>query len=249
VYASKKDEVEEKILRWHDTDEEEAANSKKDGKATGDSAGASFKDDARKFSAICSGCGKETKTVFEPDGIRPVYCPECLEKAREKKKTEANQPRPTNFVPVVPRPTVSPVPKASPIVPPKIEDTRKFSAICSGCGKETKTVFEPDGIRPVYCKECLEKNREAKKNELESRRRAKQEELSRMKQKWSPAESGQTIVKEVSTAQPLSLKDLSQSRPVDFRGREIKVDPRLKKIDDIDNEEEKEIKEGDTVQF
>ncbi len=278
VYASEKEEVEEKILRWHDADDEDTSAGKKDAKS-GD--GADYKseaDDARKFSAICSSCGKETKTVFEPAGVRPVYCKDCLEKARENKKNGIPQPK----VVVAPRPVVSspiPVPQPQPIVvsptiqptvsspapqptiinpaprpiariePKKeIEDTRKFSAICSSCGKETKTVFEPDGIRPVYCKECLEKNRLAKNNELENRRKAKQAELAEMKQRWSPA-SGQTIVREESAVKPLSLSDLSSSKPVDFRGREIKVEPKAEKLEDIDSDEEKELKEGDTVQF
>jgi len=257
VYASAKDEVEEKILRWHDTDEEEAANAKKDGKVDGD--------DARKFSAVCSGCGKATKTVFEPDGIRPVYCKDCLEKAREDKKNGVISPKPV----VAPRPVVASQPivshpiAAAPINRPKVdltpppvkkvepprEDPRKFSAVCSGCGKATKTIFEPDGIRPVYCQPCLEKNREAKKNEVENRRKAKQAELAEMKQRWSPA-SGQAILKEESVAKPLSLNDLSQSRPVDFKGREIKMESKLIKTNDnVDEEEEKELKEGDVIQF
>ena len=244
VYASAKDEVEEKILRWHDTDEEEAANMKKDGKPEAN--------DARKFSAICSGCGKETKTVFEPDGIRPVYCKDCLEKAREDKKNGVVPPKLVSPRPVIaPRPIVNrPVVDLTPPVvkkvePPK-EDARKFSAICSSCGQATKTIFEPDGIRPIYCKDCLEKNRENKKNEVENRRKAKQAELAEMKERWSPAR-GQTIVKEESSAKPLSLTDLSNTKPVDFRGREIKVEPKVKV--EVDSDDEKELKEGDVVQF
>ncbi|MEI7620723.1 MAG: CxxC-x17-CxxC domain-containing protein [Candidatus Falkowbacteria bacterium] len=312
VYASGKDEVEEKILRWHDADDDDTTINKKDARGSEDSPASSFKsdaDDARKFSAICATCGKETKTVFEPDGVRPVYCKDCLEKARENKKNGIPQPKP--IVPIAPRPVVSPAPVAAPkveapviapvapisepikvespvtptptrvelpVVSPvapnpirvetpapikteapfvapaspvnfqKLEDARKFSAICSGCKKETKTVFEPDGIRPVYCKECLEKNRESKKNEVENRRKAKQAELAEMKERWSPAR-GQSIVKEESEAKPLSLNDLSLAKPVDFRGREIKTEPKTEKADDIDNDEGKELKEGDTIQF
>jgi len=257
AYASEKEEVEEKILRWHDADEEDTSAGKKDAKPEAD--------DARKFSANCSSCGKETKTIFEPDGVRPVYCKECLETARENKKNGLPQPKP-----VVPRPVVAPTPVvvvAAPVVSPApapkpkvvapapkpivkvapkpVDDARKFSAKCSSCGQGTKTIFEPDGIRPVYCKECLEKKRAEKNNEVENRRQAKQAELAEMKQRFRPT-SGQVIVKEYSGARPLSLNDLSNSKPVDFRGREIKVEPKVK---DIDSEEEKELKEGDTVQF
>lgn len=37
------------------------------------------------YEAICSTCGKKTRVSFEPDGVRPVYCPECLEKSRQEK--------------------------------------------------------------------------------------------------------------------------------------------------------------------
>lgn len=30
---------------------------------------------------------------------------------------------------------------------------------CSECGKETQVPFEPDGNRPVYCRECYQKHR------------------------------------------------------------------------------------------
>lgn len=32
-------------------------------------------------------------------------------------------------------------------------------AICSDCQKETEVPFEPDGTRPVYCRECYAKRR------------------------------------------------------------------------------------------
>jgi len=35
-----------------------------------------------------------------------------------------------------------------------------YDAICNECKKETKVVFQPDGKRPVYCKECLAKKKE-----------------------------------------------------------------------------------------
>ena len=32
-------------------------------------------------------------------------------------------------------------------------------ATCSDCGNECEVPFEPDGERPVYCKDCWKKNR------------------------------------------------------------------------------------------
>ncbi|MBS3147351.1 hypothetical protein J4219_00535 [Candidatus Woesearchaeota archaeon] len=31
-------------------------------------------------------------------------------------------------------------------------------AKCSGCGKDCKVPFKPSGERPVYCRDCFQKN-------------------------------------------------------------------------------------------
>lgn len=46
----------------------------------------------------------------------------------------------------------------SPSEPPR-EGPTLYDARCDDCGKDTKVVFEPDGKRPVYCKNCLKKHR------------------------------------------------------------------------------------------
>ncbi|MBU0547059.1 MAG: CxxC-x17-CxxC domain-containing protein [Patescibacteria group bacterium] len=56
-----------------------------------------------------------------------------------------------------------------------------YDAQCSLCGKWTKVVFPPDGTRPVYCKPCLKKTREAKEvkeaQERQSAREVKKEPI------------------------------------------------------------------------
>jgi len=34
-----------------------------------------------------------------------------------------------------------------------------YKAICSDCGKECEVPFQPDGTRPVYCRECYLKRK------------------------------------------------------------------------------------------
>ena len=34
-----------------------------------------------------------------------------------------------------------------------------FEGICDGCGATTQVPFQPKGDRPVYCRECFERNR------------------------------------------------------------------------------------------
>jgi len=40
-----------------------------------------------------------------------------------------------------------------------VEKMVKYEAKCSGCGVTVQVPFVPDGVRPVYCKTCLKKNR------------------------------------------------------------------------------------------
>jgi CxxC-x17-CxxC domain-containing protein len=39
----------------------------------------------------------------------------------------------------------------------KLSSSKKHKTNCWACGKETETSFRPDGVRPVYCKACLDK--------------------------------------------------------------------------------------------
>lgn len=34
-----------------------------------------------------------------------------------------------------------------------------FTTTCSSCGKETQVPFKPTGARPVYCRDCFERQR------------------------------------------------------------------------------------------
>lgn len=43
------------------------------------------------YDARCSACGKDTKVVFPPDGVRPVYCKSCRKKLIEGRKTKEEQ--------------------------------------------------------------------------------------------------------------------------------------------------------------
>src|SRR5690606_24971361 len=38
------------------------------------------------------------------------------------------------------------------------EPKKLYKANCYECGKETEITFKPDGIRPVYCQSCFQKN-------------------------------------------------------------------------------------------
>ncbi len=53
----------------------------------------------------------------------------------------------------------------------------KYDVICSHCGNKAEVPFEPDGVRPVYCKECYklgEKGRERLMREQENKEKIEQ---------------------------------------------------------------------------
>jgi CxxC-x17-CxxC domain-containing protein len=54
---------------------------------------------------------------------------------------------------------------------------REFDAVCNRCGRATQVSFRPDGIRPVFCEDCLVLMKSEKKREIAARLEAKKEEL------------------------------------------------------------------------
>jgi CxxC-x17-CxxC domain-containing protein len=87
-YANNRTEVEEKILRWHLSYEEEKSrsNQKREAPKTSNTASEPVKEDG--FLSKCSNCKVEVRTPFKPDGVRPVYCPTCLNKKKEERTRE-----------------------------------------------------------------------------------------------------------------------------------------------------------------
>ncbi|MDO8264787.1 MAG: type IV secretion system DNA-binding domain-containing protein [Candidatus Parcubacteria bacterium] len=53
------------------------------------------------YDAQCSKCGKSTKVVFQPDGVRPVYCKPCRKKI-ENEKEEGRRIPPPEIAPRTP---------------------------------------------------------------------------------------------------------------------------------------------------
>lgn len=79
-YATPKAEVEEKIIRWHE-DYSDSVNST----AKAPSVAPQYAPDAPVFQATCDACGSAVETRFKPDGIRPVFCRQCLSKPKEER--------------------------------------------------------------------------------------------------------------------------------------------------------------------
>ncbi|MEK7557765.1 MAG: type IV secretion system DNA-binding domain-containing protein [Patescibacteria group bacterium] len=96
--------------------------------------------------------------------------------------------------------------KRTPVLAPSKKSVFKFEAICSCCGKLTNICFKPDGIRPVFCKECLAQARLKKQQNIETKIIAKEEE------------TGDLIAKENDNTkkQGVSLQEAFSSNPVNF---------------------------------
>lgn len=88
---------------------------------------------------VCRDCGQKfTFTTGEQEfylsrGLQnePSRCPECRAARRRDRQGDRNLPRQT------------------------------YTAVCATCGIETTVPFKPREERPVYCKECYTKRREA----------------------------------------------------------------------------------------
>jgi CxxC-x17-CxxC domain-containing protein len=201
-YASEKLEVEEKIMRWHSEEETSASESAPKVNLAGGI-------NAPRRPAPVSASRPAVQEVVR------TQTP-----ARTPSQAPASIPAPTSTLTQTQTSTQTsvlvstPAPAADKITlnRPRIVKNSGYEAICSSCGRETTITFVPDGIRPVYCKECLSKKKDEKRLDVDKRRLAKEIERKHLEE--------ETVL--VETAPPLSLSDLTKIAPVDFRGREIK---------------------------
>lgn len=138
-YAKDRKSVEEKIARWHESDEDDDEDA-----------------DVPKKHEIIKNDIKRT------------------EPAREEKRDKFQENR------VIKKESVPDTRRNESQNPNNSPYTN--SATCSRCGKDTKISFVPDGIRPIYCKECLSLARQEKNQEQENRLKQKNEELKKISQ-------------------------------------------------------------------
>ena len=131
-YATPREEVEERIMNWHESlseDDKPRSNSvvksaviqavalPVNGSVNSTVAVPSYTKPVATetgFKTVCSLCGQVTYTPFEPDGVRPVFCKQCLSKKKEDRRLVAHQ----TLVPISSRPLAmesSPKPKFKPL--------------------------------------------------------------------------------------------------------------------------------------
>jgi CxxC-x17-CxxC domain-containing protein len=244
TYAGSKEEVEEKILKWH-SDEDDSPRPKNI--TPSDSR---YADDEEKPAYV-------PKPAYAP---KPAYVPKPASTPTSTstpspltpptKSYQVSSVAPKTYT--APTPTKTYAPPVKPAPERKSDDEHyKYEAVCHNCGNNTKISFQPDGVRPVYCKDCLEKIKKQKEDGVANRKLAKEREVLQLK-------TQPEIIKKVEDPAPvpapvktLSLNDLSNLAPVDFKGRNMKKpEPLPEKEEDEkeeDGEEEKEYKKEAVV--
>lgn len=199
-YASDRVEVEKSIMDWHL-----------------DYSGAAGGANRPPAPVRAASPAEPEKTPSVPAAIPAAKPKPSGPAAGERAPKPQTPPAAAAPAPATAKPAGTPAPKPEPRPRPQSAPANRptFAAVCSNCGQETTTIFEPDGIRPVYCRECLSLKKEEKRREAESRLAAKEQEVKRgfvPVQEAPPASAGPV----------LSLGDLQNISLRDFRGREIR---------------------------
>ncbi len=208
-YASDREVVEDRIMRWHE----------------------SYGEDDK------TGTKVTNKPSLKPDYNQPS----------QQNQTLSKEP------PIVQSAQYKTPPAAAkvqaPVTPFINPEKTGYDAVCANCNNHTKTPFAPDGIRPVYCKDCLSKKKEEKRLDTESRKQAKAIENKKLIE----------VIDTPVSSEPettLSLGDLNKIAPVDFRGRTMKIDTPhnnhekqnlLSGDEDSSSEPEHELSEGENI--
>lgn len=194
-YATPREEVEDQIVRWYQANAEETAlneqriireravitsNSKETSAPEG-------------FPSTCALCGTTTYTPFEPDGVRPVFCKQCLSKKKEERRQELEKKAlPVNAPKIITSAPQTPVPPASQSVsaprPPR------QPAVASTKSQAVNYQKASIGVTPAK-----------KSNPLKVR-------------PFTPSAMEPFVDKQVSSP-ALSLSDLAQATLRDFKGQ------------------------------
>lgn len=126
-YATPRSIVEEKIMSWHDGVGEDSNSSVPVSDSifktqTPNSAVTSTPYNESKkteegYKTNCALCGNVTYTSFEPDGVRPVFCKQCLSKKKEERRLEMENAPKTPGSNNTPKPTTTSLPKINVAVP------------------------------------------------------------------------------------------------------------------------------------
>ena len=141
-YATPREQVEEKIIRWSESALQQAGAEA----ASGSSRREQRVPPGPRFEAVCDSCSKPTTTPFPPDPNRPVFCPDCLRLFRAG-KIAAPQKRPAAT------PVIAPVGESAAPARPRAEPSARFTAPPSQNATQAPVIATPP---PVSLSEALQ---------------------------------------------------------------------------------------------
>ncbi len=131
----------------------------------------------------------------------------------------------------------------------KDDDVYKHVAVCSRCGKKTRVSFMPDGIRPVYCKECLALAREEKREEVEVRKTAKKEELAKLERAFHNSSAKSKVDTLSKEAKEITIKEAMEQNPVSFKKNKEAKNNNKQEIISQDESEGHNLAEGEEIRL
>lgn len=231
-YATKKETVEEKIIRWHQDDLGDpknvpVVNEKIDSAKSSSKSNYQKKEMENGFSGKCSSCGVDIMTPFKPDGVRPTYCKNCLAEKVAKKtaKMETSQ-KPNPIIntteniekPIAPRPIVTPRPNVAPrpnITPRPNVTPRPSVAPRPNIAPRTNVVPRPN-INPTPVAKNISN------------------EVVRSTRAFIPVEEEKRPIEDDITA--ITLEELKKIKPIGFykqRSRPENIEKELKEGEDV----------------
>lgn len=197
-FANNRPEVENLIMRWHDEDEGEGP------------APTTIK------GAVPQSRQDAYRAQPSPNAPRPTppfqqYSPQTYTPPVAHQNRSAATYRPDASAAVF-APAAATAQPSQPLLDPSVY---KYEAICSRCNKPTRVPFKPDGVRPVFCKDCLAIMRQENESALQERKNLKQreiEQLSNQATRILNSEPFQSSPRPAPSAAPLPAQPF-QSQP------------------------------------
>lgn len=269
-YATPKAVVEERIMNWHESSMEGTSSSSSNTvnipSASGNNSNSTVIPSTRNYEpqggegykTNCALCGNVTFTPFEPDGVRPVFCKNCLSKKKEERKVEMDlrqgiKPAKVEasapvkpVTPVTPAPVAQAPVKAVPVAAPQPVITPK-PVQNQPITPKPATPIQARPVTPVQRVNQAPVTNQAKPvSQAPTPRQTSPIRPNIVKpQPFRPSsmEAFEVPEKPVVT---FSLGDLTKSQPLNFKGKpdKVKVEP-LDEVKDTDSEILKNWPSGD----
>ncbi len=180
-YGQKREIIEDKIARWAGFHQENGELVKQDDSVDTDVKPAKkrptfIKTEAKDDSGImakCSNCNKDIKVKFKPDGVRPVFCPDCLSLYKQKKLDTSKfkvKGQIKNKQPIIKVPEIEEAPKkkvvVEEVIPPTPAEISLSEALSSVTNKNVSNKkgepVEEEKLVKVIVPEVAEKSAEQK---------------------------------------------------------------------------------------